>query len=401
MKFTTSILLFATSSALVNAQGPPAPAWIPACKDAADVNAFISCFVENMDSECIDQDTSDTLQDCLADMVEIPTDVTPMAFVMNSVCLDDIKECLHERGPYDGDRPRARIPPSIMEACSDIEDILEFAECFILNVDSLCDDTATNITQCVQEFETESEDILGLIQDSGCFDTASTCMKIRYDEFMVTLPECVPETIGAMGQCIRENREICASTCNETASLEGTIDTANTDTCYLFSTMCDTSSCCEPCVESFQSVVDCIVSEYLPEETCEFDCPTVRRGRQLLFERIKKLFGKGRSDEDEAESPSVAVGEDGRDFGERAGGGPRQGPVLGECLLELRTESDVDLITEEDVVDFFVCLTDKYLEMITKEPIEGHPGLRGQSGGQPRGGQPRDGQPGGRPRGGH
>eukprot|EP00977_Amphora_coffeiformis_P021049 scaffold8759_cov162-Amphora_coffeaeformis.AAC.1 len=55
----------------------------------------------------------------------------------------------------------------------------------------------------------------------------------------------------------------------------------------------------------------------------------------------------------------------------------------------------------ENVVDFFVCLTDKYLEMITKEPIEGHPGLRGQSGGQPRGGQPRDDQPGGRPRGGH
>ena len=373
MKFTA--IAFLISASLVSAKPgpggrhPPSNAMMMSCRDATTVDEFVTCFVNHSNSTCVNDTTIATLEECIDGLESAPTDVRE--FIMNSGCFDPIKNCLRENAPDRGDGFGPGIPPPIMEACAESETFEDFINCFVENADFACvdDNTASDIVVCVDALDAAREDIRDLVKNSGCFDTLLECMKTQMEEFISSLPECVPDTMAALGQCIRENHETCLDTCSSFSAPTLDIDPTNLLTCTGFQEevidpLCSTISCCEPCVEAFQDAATCLVNEYLPVPLgdCDFECPASRRSRELFLDFLKKWFGKG---------PGGNAGEGAR-FG---------GRISGNCLDILRLESENDAVTEEDLADLLECLAGQYLEMTVMEPPQmgGRPGLRGNA----------------------
>ena len=389
MKLSAAIIVLSASVVASHRfSSPPGPhgggrgPMMGGCGDAESISDFIECFSANNTSVCVDESTPAAIQECIDGLETPPTDVEDL--VRNSGCLDDIKECMRENAPDRGDRMGSRIPPPIMEACEDSATVSDFIDCFVANADLSCVEsttTLTDITVCVEELETQPETVADLIKNSGCFDAVSECMKERFDAFIETLPECVTETTSLLGQCVQENRLTCIVSCMDAVAPVIDVSAADLVTCSgfqanVFEPICTTVSCCEPCVESFQEMANCIVDEYLPMEDCDFECTVTRR--RLAFERLKKWFGRGsgNSGEEEdavAEAEVQAYGNSTEDVF----GGRRGRPFFGKCIGNLLPDTDSDAVTESNVAEFLGCITEHYLEMVNMDVDEGRPGIRG------------------------
>lgn len=371
MKLTAAAFFLSSLSVLAVTARPPA--MMIACRESATVEEFARCFLDNANSNCVDDTTFETVQLCLDGLETPPADIRDF---VKSDCLDSVKECMRENAPtrgsgaFGGDRSMGgdMFSSRIMEACQESETMTDFVSCLVAETDLPCVDQATvpTIATCIEDLENPPANLRDLVQNSGCFDAASDCMKVEMEAFMATLPECFPESMSTLGECIYENKEACMTTCANASAPVLDIVTTDLGSCAGFQQavmdpVCSTISCCEDCVEPFENLANCVVTEYLEfDEGCEFNCPVVRRNRELLFDRLKKWFGKG---------------------GPKGDGSRLDRPrFFGTCIDILRLASDTDTVTEEDVADFVGCLSEKYLEMLVREPMEGRRnGLRGDA----------------------
>ena len=367
MKFSAAAVLFATS--LVSSRAQLTSPALGECLGAETISDFAECFVAN--SKCLDETTIGQVRTCVDTLDPPPTDV--FAFI-RSGCLDYVTDCVQENAPDFGSLSAIGIPIPILDACKDSETIEDVLKCVALNANFPCVDetTISDIETCIGGI-TPPEDIRGLIQDSDCFDGVKECVQGQVEEFVGTLPLCIPETMRELGQCINDNMELCLESCRDTSAPVMDLEAANLESCTgfqaaLVTPICGAIACCQPCVEPFQAATECILSELVTlEEDCDFNCPIVPTRRQLFFDRIKEWFDNNKNNDEE-----------GADLAPPTIGLPEP-LIFGQCFNILRMESEEEkLITEQDVAEFLECVSQVIVNLVSNGPIQGgHSALRG------------------------
>lgn len=369
MKLSAAAVLFATS--LVSSRAQLTSPALGECLGAETISDFAECFVAN--SNCLDETTIGQVRTCVDTLDTPPTDL--FAFI-RSGCLDYVTDCVREHALDFGSLSAIGIPVPILNACKDSETIEDVLQCVALNSNLPCLDetTISDIETCIGDLvETPPADIRGLIQQSDCFDGIKECVTGQVEDFVATLPLCIPETIGELGRCINENTNLCVESCRDASAPIMDLEAANLESCAGFqeaivTPICGAISCCEPCVEPFHAATECIMSELVTlEEDCEFNCPIVPTRRQLFFDRIKEWFDNKNNDEEGADfPPTISLPEP---------------LIFGQCFNILRMESEERVITEQDVAEFLKCVSQVIVDLVGNGPIEGgHSALRGVPG---------------------
>jgi len=137
----------------------------------------------------------------------------------------------------------------------------------------------------------------------ACLSPFAECINATIQDRIDSLlkPTCLPGNLSAVEQCARDNADTCNSTCttawsDHSTTLEtilGGINSSALDTCSgiqseIMDPSCQIVTCCEPCVKTYETLMECVANEVLniTEEACDFTCAAAATSgtRHLLRE---------------------------------------------------------------------------------------------------------------------
>lgn len=157
----------------------------------------------------------------------------------------------------------AQIPGFEDLPCTTITDATELADCLANQIDCANTTDVDELARC-------ANNTIGNVANT-----------------ITSLPQCVNETLVALGECAVENLETCNETCKDVTFDADTLG-VSTPTCNgiqsgVIDPLCTPISCCPACVDVFEEVAECLVNEVLSLTllTCDFECPAVSTRRKL------------------------------------------------------------------------------------------------------------------------
>lgn len=235
---------------------------------------------------------------------------TPFLLVALSGAVTDIPEQVtdiyeackdQKRGILNCVLENADVP--VYDLCSDKETIQEKATCVAENLDPQCvgQQEFFEVQTCLKPYVDGDlpapETLQDLIRNTGCFDDIHDCIVARVNAYMSELPDCVQSTFSAFGACMVENKETCLDTCQGTSFPTFDFDPIQLLTCNgiqneIMDPVCGSISCCEPCVDEFEAVSNCIVNDVLDYTVrdCALTCAADdTAARQLLFRELARF----------------------------------------------------------------------------------------------------------------
>lgn len=138
----------------------------------------------------------------------------------------------------------------------------------------------------------------------SCLDPYIPCVNATIQGLVQEINPCIEQSLDKMTTCALDNFDVCLEPCSNssmtlissTASqlLSGgnnnifNFDLSTLFTCdgiqnTIMDPMCDVLTCCEPCVEPFEELMECIVNNVidLTESDCLFQCTVAERHREL------------------------------------------------------------------------------------------------------------------------
>eukprot|EP00339_Tiarina_fusa_P022446 CAMPEP_0117000132 /NCGR_PEP_ID=MMETSP0472-20121206/2585_1 /TAXON_ID=693140 ORGANISM="Tiarina fusus, Strain LIS" /NCGR_SAMPLE_ID=MMETSP0472 /ASSEMBLY_ACC=CAM_ASM_000603 /LENGTH=358 /DNA_ID=CAMNT_0004699741 /DNA_START=54 /DNA_END=1130 /DNA_ORIENTATION=+ len=254
---------------------------------------------------------------------------------------------------FQGDRVNSNQNPSIMQGggLPPVRGIRAVLQCIRGHMDPSCFDESEgesflDIVDCVNE--TLPEPSRAVFDGQGnfrrlfhnatlqCLDSYADCVNATIRDRVDQLKPCVRTTLRGLKQCARLNRQECRESCRavrEAQQEEGGRENpfsqvAETEltTCSdiqteLMDPLCEIASCCEPCVEAYVEVMDCVVNDVLEiEEECTLECSAADSGgdtRKLVNREtgVRKLQASS-TDGDESICLEFTPGLTGTDAGE-------------------------------------------------------------------------------------
>jgi hypothetical protein len=132
----------------------------------------------------------------------------------------------------------------------------------------------------------------------ACIDPYATCVQETIEAAVQdNLDPCLRQTVTDLVECGRTNSETCQETCNkspdEAEGLGLSLPALPVSTCASIQTnimnpMCGVVSCCEPCLEKVEALVECVVNQQLDQvptlggQCNDLACPVVQKRERRL-----------------------------------------------------------------------------------------------------------------------
>lgn len=227
---------------------------------------------------------------------------------------------------------RDLIPEWLPICFSRNETLLEMFTCLQDNVDTECfnDTSLQYIVKCtaeaVPDFELTSQlDVNATLDDlldfnwtllgdefddiesfynstRFCLDPYVDCVNASIQESIDSIDPCIRTTLSDLTKCAIDNADQCFSNCTDFA-LDAISDSTNPFSDFsdfnilslltcggiqnnIVDPLCGTIECCQPCVEPYVDLMECIVNDVLDFTffPCDFECPgEEERLRELRF----------------------------------------------------------------------------------------------------------------------
>eukprot|EP00934_Nitzschia_sp_Nitz4_P001773 Nitzschia sp. Nitz4//scaffold95_size97785//39218//40234//NITZ4_004664-RA/size97785-processed-gene-0.12-mRNA-1//1//CDS//3329560463//1773//frame0 len=210
-----------------------------------------------------------------------------------------------------GAAPELGLPEWLPQCFEESSSPLTMVQCVYSNLDVECYDEDTvqgEILTCLQDQLAgviSSDEISssaarttnlgnGTLRDTiknataYCLSGYIECIRENIQEFVSELEPCVNQTVRALGACAVANRETCGISCDGAwEDLKGTYDDINPvalTTCagiqnQILDSSCEVMSCCEPCVDEYEDLMNCVVNDVLAytARPCDLTCEARRR----------------------------------------------------------------------------------------------------------------------------
>eukprot|EP00934_Nitzschia_sp_Nitz4_P001493 Nitzschia sp. Nitz4//scaffold95_size97785//37325//38440//NITZ4_004663-RA/size97785-processed-gene-0.11-mRNA-1//1//CDS//3329560460//1493//frame0 len=169
-----------------------------------------------------------------------------------------------------------------------------------------------------------------------CLEDYLDCVEDNINHFVGQLEPCMNQTVRALGACAAANRDTCETSCDGALeAIQGSYDDINPvtlATCngiqtQIMDSSCEAISCCEPCIDEYEALMNCMVNDVLAytAQPCDLSCEE-RRLRHRVLEQETPSFPRAEAGFAACmETVPGLTGDDTTEFAYRA-------PVFLECL---------------------------------------------------------------------
>ena len=185
------------------------------------------------------------------------------------------------------------------DATTTLSCLSELTECF----DS---SSATEVQTCVNNANSTatSSGTTVATEIKNCINPYATCIQTEFQAIIDSLPACMNTTITDLGNCYIDNAQACNSTCSAddipTTNPYASASATSILICQAFQNdimdpTCEIVDCCQPCMDEFESFMNCIAQDALGLKTappqsggCEVSCSSRRRELELVETIMKE-----------------------------------------------------------------------------------------------------------------